>query len=452
MGKLRKQILYFMIPVALVMILEGLIYYSKSGLTTLSVALCTLENTIMTFIARPTISSFLAFRTMGDEYTLFERIVTYLYGATIIIAPILTTTAVLAGFQSYVLDFLYSLKLTSRDRMYVIGDGKMAANIAEKYADRYFVQYLMPSGTESKKRLPLLKKKVWAYAVDYSNMPLTLKDIKLEKAVCVVLDFKDWFSSLNGINLIFERLMQKKSGEPTPVCIVDAPVLYRDVFDSMYRGLCMKYNCPETVLAVSFVNTEEVNAAKFFEQPNLTEQPDGHHHVMIVGLGNYGTALLNELQRYFLRHGLWGTTDVFDRNVERHVNNLIYSPDNLRDKDKMDIIEPAENAKLSGRVLTPSGPLQANYYQATVGELNFTDYLIKIIEKEKFTELFFCIDDISVNFECYRLGLAMIKENRDTNMYFRVGKSSKGYFDAMELSTKNIYRLPDELPDVELFK
>lgn len=441
-----------MIPVALIMVLEGLVYYSKSGLTALGVFLCTLENTIMTFIARPTISSFHAFRTMDGDYTLFERVITYLYGATIIIAPILTTTAVLAGFQSYVLDFLYSLKLTSKGRMYVIGDGKMAANIAEKYADRYFVQYLMPSNTESKKRLPLLKKKVWAYAVDYTNMPLTLKDVKLENAACVVLDFKDWFSNLNGINLIFERLMQKNSKEPTPVCIVDAPVLYRDVFDSMYRGLCVKFNCPETVLAVSFVNTEEVNAAKFFEQPNLSEQPEGRHHVMIVGLGNYGTALLNELQNYYLDHGLWGTVEVFDRNVESHVNNLIYSPDNIRYMDKMEIIEPVENAKMSGRFDTPAGPLQANYYQATVGELNFTNYLCKILEKEKLTELFFCIDDISVNFECYRMVLSMMKKNSDIKMFFRVGKSNKGYFDAMEMSTKNICRLPDELPDVELFK
>lgn len=441
-----------MIPVALLLITGSVIYYAQFGLSVFGLILCTLENTVMSFIARPTLSAFFALRTIDEDYSTFERAITHVYGAVLIIAPILTTTAVLSGFQSYVRDFFYSLKMTSKGKMYVIGDGNMGGKIAEKYADKYFVHYLMPAKTENKVRLPYLRRKVWAFPTDYGNLPLQLKECKLEKAACVVLDFKNWFENLKGINEILEYLMKYSADEPTPLCIINAPVLYRDVFDNMYIGLCKKYGRPETVLDVSFVNVNEVNAKKFFEDPELTVQPENRHHILLIGIGKYGSAVLSELARYMMRNGQWGTIEVFDRSLEKNINDLMYSSENVKTHIFREV-EPAANAKVSCVAASEAGPLQANYYQANVGEFRFTADLEQILEDGPLTEVFFCIDDISVNFECYRMVSTLLdkEKNESLRIYFRVSKEIGLAFDALELSSDQFRRLPDDLPDIELF-
>jgi len=336
--------------------------------------------------------------------------------------------------------------------MYVIGDGKMAGVIAEKYAKTYFVHYLMPAKTENKTRLPFLKKKVWAYPIDYSNMPLTLKECKMEKAACIVLNFSSWFENQKSVNEIFSYLMENSSDEPTPLCIVDAPTLYRDIFKGMYKGLCTKYSRPETVLKVSFLNTHEINARKFFENPEFTVQPKNRHHIMVLGLGSFGTAMLNELSNYMAENGLWGTIEVFDRNLEQNINNFMYSTECLQKSDSYSEVETEENAVLSVDMETEAGLIRSNYYQANIGELKFSRYLETIVQKECLTEVLFCIDNISVNFECYRLASALLKRQENVKMYFRVGGAFRNAYDAIELSSDKFHHLPDGFPDIDLFR
>lgn len=450
MEKLRKTTFFAMIPVALLIAAEGLIYFSSYGFSKTEVFLCTVENLCMAFIARPTVTAFNAFKAIKESYTPAEVLITKIYGALIIIAPILTTTAILAGFRVYIYDFFNSFKRRAKKNMYVIGDGSLAKAAATHYADEYTVHYLVPEKTSDKERLPLLRQKIIASPADYNHIQAALTTSKIEEADCVVLNFSDWFSRYKTATDLLRYLVQNGDESKTiPVYQVDAPKLYQDVFEGLFKGVCRKYNKPESLLDVYFADVSEWNVKHFFENPELTEQPDNKHHIVIVGFGRYGQAVLAELAKYMDDHGLWGTIEIFDRELERNLLDLIYATKTRVVYDSIEEVKTNTGFKtLSTSFTTEAGPLQVNYYQAVIGELKFAKIVESILSNSRITEVFFCIGDTSVNFEGYRMMLRYAEKHDNIRVYFRAGVELAETFEVLELASDKYRALPDGVADI----
>ncbi|GEM_PF-6585016 len=452
MGKLRIIIFYLMIPIVIICLGVGIVYYREMGLGESERILCSVDNTVRIFLARPTIQPFLAFRSINENYTEFERFMTYTYSVLVIVAPILMTTAILAGFRAYIFDFLNSLKISFRKKMFIIGDGQTAKVIASKYAREYNVFYLMPAETTNEERVSLLKEKVKAYNVDYMKICDTCKLAKMEKASYVVLNFSDWFASYKTVTDIVEYLVKNNTGVSMPVGIVDSPGALRNAFNLMYQGFCNKYGKDNSALSFLNINVNDTNSQSFFMDPHMTQQPDGRHHIVFVGVGGYGRAMLRELVNYMISNDLTGTIELFDRSVESSINNLMYAPQNTANAGRFSVVPNAVNAEYSTSLKTDAGSIDLNFYRVNIGELKATSYMGGILSKDRATEFFCCIADLETCFECYRMIEAFGDDFADTKLYFRVEPKHINAFKAMQLNSPGLEFLPDDFPDIELIR
>jgi len=453
MGKLRKIAFYLMIPVVIICMIEGAKYFGGMGLTDTEAFLSSLDNTVKLFLARPTIGPHLAFSSIDDQYTNVEKVIVHIYAVLAILAPILMTTAIVAGFSAYIFDFVNSIKISFKDKMFIVGDGHMTKVIASKYAKKYYVNFLMPSDTTNEERVPILKEKIKAFPVDYQNIDASLKPTKLEKASYVVLNFKDWFKSYKTVTDVIEYLVKKNDGENSlPVYIVDAPGVFKNVFENTYRGFCHKYGKGQAALSFKYINVNDTNARNFFKEPHFTQRPDNVHHIVFTGIGGYGRAMLKELIAYMSRNNITGTVDIFDRSVETSLNNLMYSDRSLSIADKFTAAPTAKNAKISVDQTVDAGIIRSNYYQVNIGEFKATEYLSTILGQYGITEFFCCIENISASFECYRMIESYGDEFRNTNLYFRVGPQLENAFGAMQQYSQRLQFMPDGCPDFELIK
>lgn len=451
MGTMRKILFYLLIPIVFVCIAESIIYYSASGLSNSEVFLCSLDNTYKIFLARPAINPYYAFRAINKNYSEFARVITHIYGFVVIIAPILTASAIIASFRAYIYDFWYSIKVSFKDKMFIIGDGRMIHSIAEKYADKYYVHYLMSNDVEDQVRIPYLQKKIKAFTVDYKNMPRSCKDAHIEKGACIVINFRNWFDSYTTITDCLEYLISKSGDEPTPVFMIDAPSTFTDIFDNLYRGLCMKLDRPTTTLSIKFINVDEVNAKAFFENPRLTEQPGNEHHIIFAGLGTYGKTFLEHLVTYMFSAGISGSIDVVDRNMDNNIQDLLYSSKNQNLENLYTVVEAAPDASYSVKLKSPSGDIDLNYYKASIGDLNFANIMSRIVDKHPISEYFLCVDNVSITLEYYRMLLVYLVNSNKTKIYFRLSEDQSSAFDAIKIASPEVDYLPDQFPELELF-
>jgi len=151
---------------------------------------------------------------------------------------------------------------------------------------------------------------------------------------------------------------------------------------------------------------------------------------------------------YMIDHSLWGTIEIFDRRLEQNVANLLYS---TKLQDAQDIVhetEPVPYASLSGVLDTKAGPINTNYYQASIGELKFSNILTGIIAADDISEMLLCIDNIEANFECYRMMMSYVRKTDNIRLYFRAGQQLSESFEALELQSDKFRLLPNSIPDI----
>lgn len=405
-NKYKDYLWYTALAVFILCIIEGVMYYHDTENTFLKISL-NIQNAIKAYKIDPDIKQSEAIRFFNESGGGIVRgIITYLYCASVIVAPFCTIgalTILILKPANYIRGLLTKKKV---NKILVLGGGSYQSNFIDSLSGDCNLTVVENSGISDEKKSNYLRHGI-KFIQKYSDMPMetVLKSLRLPHFEYFLLCDDNVMENIENLKLLMELTgksgQASKSYQQVYICCDDC---------SMGELIRQYYDKPENKqLEINIVDVNQMAVNKMFlEHPVYLANDKDHRdvHMGIIGFGDFGQhTLLQALNMSVLSADSKICIDVFDKDMPNIIGTFMkhFSVDMLDHlKLASEDLYFGEQAKyyeltLSGnadnRLFSMDGTVTLRFWKADARTLRFSKLFRQCHAQMPFTYLVIAMGD-----------------------------------------------------------
>lgn len=321
-NKYKDYLWYTALAVFILCIIEGIMYYHDTENTFLKISL-NIQNAIKAYKIDPDIKQAEAIRYYSESGGgILKGIITYLYCASVIVAPFCTIgalTVLIMKPANYVRGLLHR---RNAHRILVLGQGKQQENFVDALAADCRLTVVETNTISEEKKSSYLRNGI-KLIQKYSDVPMetVLKGLKLSRYESFLLCDDNIMENIEYLKLLITAGSQSKNGfnicRQIYICCNDSSM--SEIIRQYYDSLDVKN------VDINIVDVHQMAVNKMFQQHPIYQLNDKEHrdvHMGIIGFGEFGQhTLLQALNLSVLSADSHICIDVFDK----HMSDIIGS-------------------------------------------------------------------------------------------------------------------------------
>lgn len=316
-NKYKDYLWYTALAVFILCIIEGLMYYHGTENTFLKISL-NIQNAIKAYKIDPDIKQSEAIRFLSQSGGgVIKTVITYLYCASVIIAPFCTVgalTVLILKPANYVKGLL---QRRHEHSILVLGTGSYQANFIYSLAKDCNVTVIETGTVNDEKKLKYLNHGI-KFVQKYSDMPMAnvLKTLKLSHFDNFLLCDDNIMENIENMRLLLNSNISGKTAGGTYqqiyICCNDSSM--GEIIKQYYDRLDSK------VIDINIIDINQMAVNKMFNEHPVFMANDKNNldvHMGIIGFGEFGQrTLIQALNMSVLSADSNICIDVFDKNMD----------------------------------------------------------------------------------------------------------------------------------------
>lgn len=315
-NKYKDYLWYTALAVFILCIIEGVMYYHDTENTFLKISL-NIQNAIKAYKIDPDIKQAEAIRYYTESGGgILKGIITYLYCASVIVAPFCTIgalTVLIMKPANYVRGLLHR---RNAHRILVLGQGRQQENFVDALAADCRLTVVETNTISEEKKSSYLRNGI-KLIQKYSDVPMetVLKSLKLSRYESFLLCDDNVMENIEYLKLLVTAGSNPKNGFSTCrqiyICCNDSSM--SEIIRQYYDSLDVKN------VDINIVDVHQMAVNKMFQQHPIYQLNDKEHrdvHMGIIGFGEFGQhTLLQALNLSVLSADSHICIDVFDKHM-----------------------------------------------------------------------------------------------------------------------------------------
>lgn len=315
-NKYKDYLWYTALAVFILCIIEGILYYHDTENTFLKISL-NIQNAIKAYKIDPDIKQAEAIRYLNESGGgVVKGIITYLYCASVIVAPFCTIgalTVLIMKPANYIRGLIHP---NNAHRMLVLGQGNLQENFVNALAaDCRLTVVETGSVTEERKATYLRNGIKLIQKYSDMTMDLILESLKLSRYDSFLLCDDNAMENLEHMKLLLANCTDVKGSRTTYqqiyICCKDSSTseIIRQYYDSLETK----------TVDINIIDINQMAVNKMFLQHPVYQLNDAEHrdvHMGIIGFGEFGQhTLLQGLNMSVLSADSHICIDVYDKHM-----------------------------------------------------------------------------------------------------------------------------------------
>lgn len=323
-NKYKDYLWYTALAVFILCIIEGVMYYHDTENTFLKISL-NIQNAIKAYKIDPDIKQAEAIRYYSESGGgILKGIITYLYCASVIVAPFCTIgalTVLIMKPANYVRGLLHR---GNPHRILVLGQGRQQENFVDALAPDCQLTIVEANTISEEKKSSYLRNGI-KLIQKYSDVPMetVLKGLKLSRYESFLLCDDNIMENIENLKLLVTAGSDPKNGFKTCrqiyICCNDCSM--SEIIRQYYDSLDVKN------VDINIVDVHQMAVNKMFLQHPIYQLNDKDHrdvHMGIIGFGEFGQhTLLQALNLSVLSADSHICIDVFDKHMPDIIGSFI---------------------------------------------------------------------------------------------------------------------------------
>ena len=323
-NKYKDYLWYTALVVFILCIIEGVMYYHDTENTFLKISL-NIQNAIKAYKIDPDIKQAEAIRYYSESGGgILKGIITYLYCASVIVAPFCTIgalTVLIMKPANYVRGLLHR---RNAHRILVLGQGRQQENFVDALAPDCRLTVVEANTISEEKKSSYLRNGI-KLIQKYSDVPMetVLKGLKLSRYESFLLCDDNIMENIEYLKLLVTAGSQPKNGCNTCrqiyICCNDSSM--SEIIRQYYDSLDVKN------MDINIVDVHQMAVNKMFRQHPIYQLNDKDHrdvHIGIIGFGEFGQhTLLQALNLSVLSADSHICIDVFDKHIRDIIGSFM---------------------------------------------------------------------------------------------------------------------------------
>lgn len=321
-NKYKDYLWYTALAVFILCIIEGVMYYHDTENTFLKISL-NIQNAIKAYKIDPDIKQAEAIRYYSESGGgVFKGIITYLYCASVIVAPFCTIgalTVLIMKPANYVRGLLHRRNV---HQILVLGQGKQKEKFVDALVADCRLTVVEANTISEEKKSSYLRNGV-KLIQKYSDVPMEtiLKSLKLSRYESFLLCDENIMENIEYLKLLVTAGSDPKNGFKTCrqiyICCSDSSM--SEIIRQYYDSLDVKN------MDINIVDVQQMAVNKMFLQHPIYQLNDKDHrdvHMGIIGFGEFGQHTVRQaLNLSVLSADSHICIDIFDK----HMSDIIGS-------------------------------------------------------------------------------------------------------------------------------
>ena len=315
-NKYKDYLWYTALAVFILCIIEGIMYYHDTENTFLKISL-NIQNAIKAYKIDPDIKQAEAIRYYSESGGgILKGIITYLYCASVIVAPFCTIGALTVLIMKPA-NFVRGLFHYKRShRILVLGQGRQQENFVDALAADCRLTVVEANTLSEEKKSSYLRNRI-RLIQKYSDIPMEtiLKGLKLSRYESFLLCDDNIMDNIEYLKLLVNAGSDPKKGfkacRQIYICCNDSSM--SEIIRQYYDSLDVKN------VDINIVDVHQMAVNKMFLQHPIYQLNDKDHrdvHMGIIGFGEFGQhTLLQALNLSVLSADSHICIDVFDKHM-----------------------------------------------------------------------------------------------------------------------------------------